>query len=144
MKRQVSRAFYRQDLGDITLAWGEVGTGKSDGWGLAKIAKYHPETLDKLSELVETLPKVKDTENRVQLENENYKIAVRKDFEGKSENWLLTTFEKKESIARHRTDLPSSQSEAKKTTLADTHEDIIAKKLNFNKKEKKWQQVLTS
>ncbi|WP_163533960.1 hypothetical protein [Helicobacter suis] len=34
-------------------------------------------------------------------------------------NWVLTAFEKKESIARRSTDLPSTQWEAKKTTLAN-------------------------
>ena len=121
---QVQGAFYRDEIGDITLAWGEKGTGKSDGWGLAKIAEYHPEVLDKLDELVQNLPIVKENANRYQLENDMYKLSIRKDFEGQKENWILTAFEKDESIARRRTDLPSSQSEAEKTTSANA-KDII-------------------
>nr|WP_231624695.1 PBECR2 nuclease fold domain-containing protein [Helicobacter ailurogastricus] len=117
---QVSGAFYRPDLGAITLAWGEAGTGKSDGWGLSKIAKYHPEVLDKLEELIQTLPIVKETPNRYQLENATYKASIRKDFEKKPGNWVLTAFEKRESIAKRSTDLPSTQEGAKKTPLADT------------------------
>lgn len=145
---QVQGAFYREDLGDITLVWGNEGTGKSDGYGLSKIAKYHPEVLEKLDDLVTNLPIIKETPNRYQLENENYKIAIRKDFEGESEKWILTAFEKKESIARRRTDLPSSQSEAKKTTLANTQNSIIPQsepfastKANFTKEQ--WQNLTT-
>ncbi|WP_162982949.1 hypothetical protein [Helicobacter sp. L8] len=116
---QVAGAFYKEGLGYITLPWGEVGSGKSDGWGLSKIAKYHPEVLDKLEELVQTLPIVKETPNRYQLEDSTYKASIRKDFEGKAENWVLTAFEKKESIAKRSTDLPSTQEGAKKTPLAD-------------------------
>ncbi|WP_210630274.1 hypothetical protein, partial [Helicobacter bizzozeronii] len=125
---QVARAFYRKDLGEsggyIDLVWGQAGTGKSDGWGLSKIAKYHPEVLDKLEELIQTLPIVKETPNRYQLENANYKASIRKDFEGKPGNWVLTAFEKKESIARRSTDLPSTQEGAKKTPLADTPSSV--------------------
>ncbi|WP_285657696.1 PBECR2 nuclease fold domain-containing protein [Helicobacter bizzozeronii] len=121
---QVAGAFYREDLGYIDLVWGESGTGKSDGWGLSKIAKYHPEVLDKLEELVQTLPIVKETPNRYQLENANYRASIRKDFEGVARNWVLTAFEKKESIARRSTDLPSTQEGAKKTPLADTPSSV--------------------
>ena len=40
---QVSGAFYRKELGDIDLVWGEVqGKGKeAKGWGLAKIIEKH-------------------------------------------------------------------------------------------------------
>ena len=117
---QVAGAFYRQDLGDITLAWGEAGTGKSDGWGLAKIEKYHPEVLDNLSELVEKSPIVKESDNRYLLDTPTHFLAIRKEFDGQKENWLLTAFEKDESIARRRTDLPSSQSEVEKATSTNT------------------------
>ena len=143
---QVQGAFYREDLGDITLIWGNEGTGKSDGYGLSKIAKYHPEVLEKLEDLVTNLPIIKETPNRYQLENENYKIAIRKDFEGQNENWILTAFEKKESIARRRTDLPSSQSEAKKTTLANTQGNIIPHSKPFasaNFTKEQWQNLTT-
>ena len=118
---QVAGAFYRQELGDITLAWGEAGTGKSDGWGLTKIVKYHPEVLDNLSELVEKSPIVKESDNRYLLDTPTHFLAIRKEFDGQKENWLLTAFEKDESIARRRTDLPSSQSEVEKAASTNTH-----------------------
>ena len=124
---QVAGAFHREDIGDITLAWGEAGSGKSDGWGLAKIQKYHPEVLDRLDELVQGMPITKETPNRYQLENENYKIAIRKDYDGENGNWLLTAFEKKESIARRRTDLPSTETATEKTTSVNASENSTQK-----------------
>lgn len=118
---QVAGAFYREELGDITLAWGEAGTGKSDGWGLTKIVKYHPEVLDNLSELVEKSPIVKESDNRYLLDTPTHFLAIRKEFDGQKENWLLTAFEKDESIARRRTDLPSSQSKVEKAASTNTH-----------------------
>ena len=129
-KGQVAGAFYREELGDITLAWGEKGTGKSDGWGLAKIAEYHPEVLDKLDKLIQDLPIVKETENRYKLDNGDFFISIRKDFEGQKQNWVLTALERDESIARRRTDLPSSQSEAEKTTSANANADSTTKTFN--------------
>ncbi|WP_240328775.1 hypothetical protein [Helicobacter suis] len=75
---QVAGAFYRKDLGDIDLVWGEAGSGRSDGYGLAKIAKYHPEVLDKLDDLIQILPIVKESPNRYQLENANYKASMKR------------------------------------------------------------------
>ncbi|EJF7502882.1 hypothetical protein M8562_001794, partial [Campylobacter upsaliensis] len=121
---QVSGAFYKEGLGEIDLVWGEAGSGKSDGFGLAKIVKYHPEVIDKLDDIIANTSIVKESDNRYHLENENYKLAIRKDFEGEKTNWLLTAFEKKDSIARRRTDLPSTQSEAEKTTSANANEII--------------------
>lgn len=127
---QVAGAFHRDDIGDITLAWGEKGTGKSDGWGLAKIAEYHPEVLDKLDKLIQDLPIVKETENRYKLDNGDFFISIRKDFDGEKQNWVLTALERDESIARRRTDLPSSQSEAEKTTSANASADSTTKTFN--------------
>ncbi|EPB3789546.1 hypothetical protein ACRGNJ_001735, partial [Campylobacter upsaliensis] len=121
---QVKGAFYKEGLGEIDLVWGEAGSGKSDGFGLAKIVKYHPEVIDKLDDIIANTSIVKESDNRYHLENENYKLAIRKDFEGEKTNWLLTAFEKKDSIARRRTDLPSTQSEAEKTTSANANEII--------------------
>lgn len=41
-------ALHHKDIGDIDLVWGKEGTAKSDGFGLAKLAKYHPEVLGNL------------------------------------------------------------------------------------------------
>lgn len=115
-------------LGEITLAWGKEGSAKSDGYGLAKIAKYHPEVLDNLTEIVEKTPITKQTPNRYTLETDKHFLAIRREFDGKKEKWLLTAFEKDESATKRRTDLPSTpKGEAKKTTSANTHNDNSTK-----------------
>lgn len=48
-------ALHHKDIGDIDLVWGKEGTGKSDGYGFAKLAKYHPEVLDNLQELLDEM-----------------------------------------------------------------------------------------
>ncbi|EOA6426866.1 PBECR2 nuclease fold domain-containing protein, partial [Campylobacter upsaliensis] len=82
---QVAGAFYKEGLGEIDLVWGEAGSGKSDGFGLAKIVKYHPEVIDKLDDIIANTSIVKESDNRYHLENENYKLAIRKDFEGEKQ-----------------------------------------------------------
>ena len=91
---QVVGAFYKDGIGDITLAWGVAGTGKSDGWGLAKIAQYHPEMLNQLEQAIHNTPIVKTTDGRYQLENAKYKIGIRREFDGVRQNWILTAFER--------------------------------------------------
>lgn len=41
-------ALHQKDVGDIDLVWGIEGTGHSDGMGLAKLVKYHPEVVGQL------------------------------------------------------------------------------------------------
>ena len=58
-------ALHHKDIGDIDLVWGKEGTAKSDGFGLAKLAKYHPEVLGNLQEILDAMVVVKRTDNRV-------------------------------------------------------------------------------
>lgn len=115
---QVQGAFYRPDIGDITLVWGKEGTGKSDGFGLSKIAKFHPEVIDKLDKLINTLPITKESPNRYQLENEKYKLAIRKEYEGDKENWVLTAFEKDGNSVSSRTDFRNAHTQATDKTTS--------------------------
>ncbi|WP_172201050.1 hypothetical protein [Campylobacter sp. RM16188] len=119
---QVAGAFFRKEIGDITLPWGEVGTGRSDGWGLAKIEKFHPEVLDKLEELIKTLPIKKETDGRFQLEDKIYKVGIRKEFDGYKQNWVLTAFEKDSAFAS-RTDFGKTPIKANVKTA--TSSDIV-------------------
>ena len=87
-------ALHHRDIGDIDLVWGKEGTSKSDGYGLSKLAKYHPEVLENLQEILDDMQVVKRTDNRVQLESKKYKAAVRLTWDGQRKNWLLTAFQK--------------------------------------------------
>ncbi|AKT91985.1 hypothetical protein [Campylobacter gracilis] len=51
---QVAGAFYRKDLGDVDIIWGEAkqnAKGGWDGYGLAKIEKKHPEISAQILEI---------------------------------------------------------------------------------------------
>ncbi|MDR1451291.1 MAG: hypothetical protein LBI57_03010 [Helicobacteraceae bacterium] len=80
-------------IGEIDLVWGEAGTGHSDGWGIAKLERFHPEMLDKL-EIINELPITSVTDNRVVLQNDRYRAVVQLNFKGDKKTWLLTAFDK--------------------------------------------------
>ena len=84
-------------IGEIDLVWGKEGTGKSDGYGLAKLVKYHPEVLDNLQELLSEMEVVSRSENRINLESKTHRAGVRLDWDGERKTWLMTMFEKKET-----------------------------------------------
>lgn len=90
-------ALHHPEVGDIDLVWGSEGTGKSDGMGLAKLVKYHPEVITDLQGFIAELKKndEKSGENRVRLESPTGFAAVRLDWDGKAKAWLMTAFEKK-------------------------------------------------
>ncbi|MDL0104622.1 hypothetical protein [Campylobacter vicugnae] len=119
---QVAGAFYDERFGDIGIVWGVEGTAKSDGWGIAKIAKYHPEALDKMEEMLK-MPIIAQSENRIKLSDGKYFMSIRKDFNGEKQNWVLTAFEKEESksVSGRRTNLSATQSASEKTTSQNTH-----------------------
>ncbi|ARR02231.1 hypothetical protein CVIC8964_0819 [Campylobacter vicugnae] len=119
---QVAGAFYDERFGDVGIVWGVEGTAKSDGWGIAKIAKYHPEALDKMEEMLK-MPIIAQSENRIKLSDGKYFMSIRKDFNGEKQNWVLTAFEKEESksVSGRRTNLSATQSASEKTTSQNTH-----------------------
>ena len=90
-------ALHHPDVGDIDLVWGKEGTSKSDGYGLAKLVKYHPEVVGNLQGIISGLSKNEETSTarRVQLESKDHKAAVRLEWDGKQKHWLLTAFEKR-------------------------------------------------
>ena len=103
-------ALHHDEIGDIDLVWGKAGTGNSDGYGLAKLVKFHPEVLDSLQEILDGMHVTKRTENRVQLEGDEYQAAVRLTWNGDKKIWLLTAFKKRETSepTNSRTDVDSN------------------------------------
>lgn len=97
-------ALQHKDIGDIDLVWGKEGTAHSDGFGLAKLAKFHPEVLYNLQEVLDDMVVTKRSSNRVQLESNKYKAAVRLTWDTQKKTWLLTMFEKKNSVPDNTTD----------------------------------------
>lgn len=97
-------ALHHKDVGDIDLVWGNEGTGHSDGFGLAKLVKYHPEVLNDLQGLIDDMHVVSRNANRINLESDTHKAAVRLEWDGEKKNWLLTAFEKENSVRDNTTD----------------------------------------
>lgn len=100
---EVLEALYHKDVGYIDLVWGKEGTARSDGYGLSKLIKYHPEVVDNLQEIINDMHITKRTENRIQLESDKYKASVRLTWNNERKTWLLTAFQKN-SVSDNTTD----------------------------------------
>ena len=117
-------ALHHKDIGNIDLVWGKEGTGKSDGFGLAKLAKFHPEVLDNLQEILDSMVIVKRTANRVQLESKTHQASVRLTWDNEKKNWLLTAFEKKNSVSDNTTDTAGTTKGGKRNDTATTQNTV--------------------
>jgi hypothetical protein len=103
-------ALHHPAVGDIDLVWGEVGTGKSDGYGLAKLVKYHPEVLDDLQGILSNMRVLPTkSKNRINLKSETHRATVRLTWNEQTKRWLLTAFEKKDGMTGTRTDTANTQ-----------------------------------
>lgn len=97
-------ALYHKDVGDIDLVWGKERTGHSDGFGLAKLVKYHPEVLDNLQDILNDMQVTTRNSNRINLESTTHKATIRLEWDGNKKNWLLTAFEKENPASTKTTD----------------------------------------
>jgi len=92
-------ALYHKDIGEIDLVWGKEGTPEKDyedGYGLAKIAKKHPEILDEdFQALISQMTIRSKIAHRISLESPDHRAAVKLEWEGKEKRWLVTAFKKK-------------------------------------------------
>lgn len=121
MKKQGGEAvgaLSHKDVGDIDLVWGEEGTGKSDGFGLAKLAKYHPEVLENLQGILDDMHVTSRSENRINLESDTHQAAVRLTWNEQKKKWLLTAFEKKNSVPDNTTDTGETSEGGKRNDTA--------------------------
>lgn len=112
-------ALHHKDIGDIDLVWGKEGTRHSDGYGLSKLVKYHPEVLDNLQEILNDMRVVSSSKNRVNLESETHKAGARLTWDGERKSWLLTAFKKETSASDKRTDTAATSLEGD-TALSQT------------------------
>lgn len=133
-------ALHHKDIGDIDLVWGKEGTGKSDGFGLAKLVKYHPEVLYDLQEILDDMTVVKKNTNRVQLESKTHKASVRLAWDKEKKNWLLTAYEKKNSASDNTTDTAETAMSGKRNDTATPQNTVSMGKVSESsetKQEKK-------
>lgn len=95
----VEGAFYRKELGDIDLIWGELWQekGKIQGYGLVKIIIKHPEiTAFTLNEIIEK-GEIKTRNNEAtQIIYKNYKVLLKQNWQGKplKNKWIITAYAK--------------------------------------------------
>ncbi len=118
-------ALHHKDIGDIDLVWGNEGTGKSDGFGLAKLVKYHPEVVDDLQEVLNDMRITSRSDNRINLESGSHQASVRLDWDSERKTWLLTAFEKKNSVSTNTTDTVGTLEESKVNDTA-THQNTVS------------------
>lgn len=94
---EIEAALVNSAIGPIDILWGKEGDpddNYSDGYGLAKILKKHPEINPyALEDIVARAKVLVRDENRIILETPEHTVAVRLDWEGKKKHWLLTAYE---------------------------------------------------
>ena len=126
-------ALHHKDIGDIDLVWGVEGSGHSDGFGLAKLAKFHPEVLENLQELLDDMVVTKRSANRVQLENDTHQAAIRLTWDNKKKTWLLTAFEKKNSALDNTTDTGKTSERGKRNDTATPQSTVFSESKGTDK-----------
>ena len=125
-------ALSHPEIGAIDLVWGNEGTGHSDGYGLAKLVKYHPEVVDKLQEILNDMHIVSKSENRINLESEKYRAAVRLTWDDQRKTWLLTVFEKKNSALDNTTDTGETSNGSERNDTATPQNTVSESKGSDN------------
>jgi hypothetical protein len=90
----VPGALEHPEIGSIDLPWGVEGTNRQDGFGLAKLEKYHPDVVADLPAIIQSMSIRKREPGRIQLEGPYHRGAVRLDWDGEARTWLLTAFAK--------------------------------------------------
>ena len=140
-------ALHHKDVGDIDIWYG------NDRAGLKKIAEKHPEVLNDLQGVIDRMHVVTSSDNRIVLESDTHRAIVSKMLGNKkTDNWLLTAYEKKGTSAsssdietepegkRNGTAAPqSSLSSGKDTKISENGEkksDVSAES-SENEREKK-------
>ena len=81
-----------KEIGDIDLPWGEAGSKRSDGVGLAKLIKWHPEVVGKLQEILNDMKTTRRTKNKIDLSSKRYKSIIKLVYDNEDKNWLLTAY----------------------------------------------------
>lgn len=129
-------ALSHPEIGEIDLVWGKEGTSKSDGYGLAKLLKWHPEVVDDLQNILSGMQVVSKNDNRAQLESPDHKAAIRLKWDGEAKKWLLTAFEKGKKGGTNTTtdtvDANGKGDTARSSTALDTSIDEDIQKFYQN------------
>ena len=121
---QVAGAFYKEELGDIDLVWGDSHFGlqhilERRTQDFIKEGLSEAEAKAKAKEFVESIPKiiesgkvVKDDKGRLRIEFDNFIVGIKDNWKGKPTNkWIVTSYAKKEGGESLYTSSPITKGE---------------------------------
>jgi hypothetical protein len=96
-------AFYRDDIGYVSLVWGKAGTKEKaykDGYGLAHIVKVHAKELKQLGfEIEDFIPlvfqfgKLDRKKEKIFLNGEMFRLVITTEWFSKQKTFILTAFD---------------------------------------------------
>ena len=114
---EATAALHHHTIGDISLVWGDRKTG------LDKILRKHPEVVDNLQSIIDNMEVVQESDNRVKLESPTHFAVVSKEYKGEPrEQWLLTAYEKRESLENGKSMDTATSSLGGDTALSQSKE----------------------
>lgn len=114
---EATDALHHHTIGDISLVWGDKKTG------LDKILRKHPEVVDNLQSIIDSMEVVQESDNRIKLESPTHFAVVSKEYKGEPrEQWLLTAYEKKESLENGKSMDTATSSLGGDTALSQSKE----------------------
>ena len=110
-------ALHHHSIGDISLVWGDKKTG------LAKILKKHPEVVGNLQSIIDKMDVVQESDNRIKLESPTHFAVISREYKGEPrENWLLTAYEKRDSLENGKSMDTATTSLGDDTALSQSKE----------------------
>lgn len=114
---EATAALHHHTIGDISLVWGDKKTG------LDKILRKHPEVVDNLQSIIDSMEVVRESDNRIKLESPTHFAVVSKEYKGEPrEQWLLTAYEKRESLENDKSMDTATSSLGGDTALSQSKE----------------------
>lgn len=90
----VLNAVSHEKTGPVAVPYGVEGTSNSNGYGLAKIDKWHPGDAEAVPDIFPKMDVVSDSNNRVRLDGKGHFSVVGKEYYGEPLVWLNTFFRK--------------------------------------------------
>lgn len=116
---EAAAALHHHTIGDISLVWGDKKTG------LDKILRKHPEVVDNLQSIIDSMEVVLESDNRIKLESPTHFAVVSKEYKGEPrEQWLLTAYEKRESLENGKSMDTATSSLGGDTALSQSKESV--------------------
>ena len=133
---EATAALHHHTIGDISLVWGDKKTG------LDKILRKHPEVVDNLQSIIDSMEVVQESDNRIKLESPTHFAVVSKEYKGEPrEQWLLTAYEKRESLENGKSMDTATSSLGGDTALSQSKESAAKIDNSFETTKKNGEKV---